>query len=313
MNSVEQSVNNLEDNFRNIKYSRAGNIVENIYRGDGLWSKVVFFIFVLIFFILTLRGAMRMLTWFFSPSEDPILVNGLKDASKPLLVNVDPSNKGSMPIIRSINEGGGLEFTWSVWVNIKRLEMVSESNSTPGDYYHIFNKGNLPENYNQSGDRNLANIQDAPGLYLDKITNKIKINMKVYDKNTGTSITENIYVDKIPLNKWVNIGIRVQGKNLDVFINGEIKTRHKLKGVAKQNYGPVYVNMNGGFNGELSELRYFNRAITGIDFINIAKKGPNMREYSKYGLPSPPYFSQRWFLSRFEFNKDANAYSSSRG
>ena len=53
--------------------------------------------------------------------------------------------------------------------------------------------------------------------------------------------------------------------------------------------------MNGGFDGELSELRYFSKAITGLELMKLAEKGPNMREYSKWGLPTPPYLSQRWF------------------
>ena len=311
MNSIAKGVDNLEDNFRNIKYSKAGNIFENIYQGDGVWSKVVFFIFVLIFFILTLRGCMRMLMWLFTPNDDPILVKGLKDASKPLIINVDPANKNSTPIIRSINERGGLEFTWTVWLNIKRLRLSSET-STTGDKYHVFNKGNLPEDF-EAGKTEITseNTQDTPGLYIDKLTNKIYISMRIYNKNSAGSTVENIEIENIPLNKWVNIGIRVKQDIMDVFINGEIKKRHKFGGVPKQTYGPVYVNMNGGFNGELSELRYFSRAVTGLELLRLAKKGPNMRDYSKWGLPAPPYFSQRWFLSRFDFSEEANQYYTS--
>tara|TARA_Y100000389_G_C17438364_1_gene506967 strand:+ start:253 stop:1158 length:906 start_codon:yes stop_codon:yes gene_type:complete len=301
METIAREVNNLEDNFRNIKYSKAGSLLENIYKGDNVWSKVIFFIFVLILFILSLRGGVRMLSWLMSPDEDPILVNGLKDAKKPLLVNVDPSKKSSQPIIRSVNERGGLEFTWTVWVNIENLKYGESSQ----DYYHIFNKGNLPKSYKTG--QSLDGIQDSPGLYLKKDTNKILIKMTSFN---GDTRSESIEVDNIPLNKWINIGIRVKQRILDVFINGEIKKRYKLAGIPKQNYGPVYVNMNGGFDGELSELRYFSRALTGLKLMELAEKGPNMREYSKWGLPTPPYFSQRWFLSRFNFSNDVNVYTS---
>ena len=43
-----------------------------------------------------------------------------------------------------------------------------------------------------------------------------------------------------------NIAIRIKQDIMDVFINGEIKKRHKFGGIPKQTYGPVYVNMNGG-------------------------------------------------------------------
>ena len=116
MDTVVKSVDTLEDNFRNIKYTKAGGIFNSIYNGDGIWSKVVFFILVLILFILLIRGGMSLLLSILGPKNDPILINGLKDAKKPLLVNIDPSSKSSIPVIRSVNERGGLEFTWAVWL-----------------------------------------------------------------------------------------------------------------------------------------------------------------------------------------------------
>ena len=42
-----------------------------------------------------------MLMWLFTPNDDPILVKGLKDASKPLIINVDPANKNSIELDES--------------------------------------------------------------------------------------------------------------------------------------------------------------------------------------------------------------------
>ena len=297
MDTVVKSVDTLEDNFRNIKYTKAGGIFNSIYSGDGIWSKVVFFILVLILFILLIRGGMSLLLSILGPKNDPILIDGLKDAKKPLLVNIDPSSKSSIPVIRSVNERGGLEFTWAVWMNIKNLETTCNGEK----YSHVFNKGSEMNKDEETASRN------GPGLYLNRCKNELKIVMDVM----GSGIPENIIIENIPLNKWINVGIRVQQKTIDVFINGEIKKRHTLSYIPKQNYSPVYVNMNEGFDGEISELRYFSRCLTGLEFINLAKKGPNMRQYSKYGLPAPPYFSQRWFLSKFTFNDLPSSTSAS--
>ena len=61
---------------------------------------------------------------------------------------------------------------------------------------------------------------------------------------------EEISVPNIPLNKWINVMIRTQGKIVDVFINGAISQRHVLTQVVRQNYGDTYVLENKGFDGQ---------------------------------------------------------------
>ena len=56
------------------------------------------------------------------------------------------------------------------------------------------------------------------------------------------------------LHKWVNVIVRVIQHQVDVYINGNLAKRHILKGVPKQNYGDVYVSLNGGFSGKTSEV-----------------------------------------------------------
>ena len=48
--------------------------------------------------------------WIFSPSPNPILINGMMDAKQMLRVPQDPSSSGAIPIIRSVNDAEGLEF-----------------------------------------------------------------------------------------------------------------------------------------------------------------------------------------------------------
>ena len=78
-----------------------------------------------------------------------------------------------------------------------------------------------------------------------------------------------------------------------------------LKGVAKQNYGNVYVSMNGGFSGYTSELRYFGSAIGTNKIQDIVNKGPNMNMNSAdLTKTKPHYLSTRWYFagSNDEYN-----------
>ena len=52
----------------------------------------------------------------------------------------------------------------------------------------------------------------------------------------------------------MNIIIRVQNSAMDVYINGTITRSVELAGVPKQNYGDVFVGLNGGFDGYVSNF-----------------------------------------------------------
>jgi hypothetical protein len=119
--------------------------------------------------------------------------------------------------------------------------------------------------------------------------------------NTFNAINNDITIKNIPLNKWVNVIIRVtkQGQ-LDVYINGTLVKRLMLDSVPRQNYGDVYVSMNGGFPGNTSSLRYFESAIGTNKIQDIVDKGPNQTliASSSMGATSDTnkYLSTRWFM-----------------
>ena len=86
---------------------------------------------------------------------------------------------------------------------------------------------------------------------------------------------------------------------MDVYINGTITLRHEFSGVPKQNYGDVYVNLNGGYNGFLSDLWYHNYGLTTKEIMDIVEKGPNLDMKDTMGSQyAPPYFSLRWYLNQ---------------
>ena len=137
---------------------------------------------------------------------------------------------------------------------------------------------------------------NAPGLYITPDTNALLVVMNTFDK-----INDEVIVNDLPLNKWVNVIIRVtkQGQ-LDVYINGSLVKRHMLKGVPRQNYGDVYVAMNGGFDGNISDLRYFESALGTNKIQSIINRGPN-RKLVVGDLDvkedTNKYLSTRWYLN----------------
>jgi hypothetical protein len=113
--------------------------------------------------------------------------------------------------------------------------------------------------------------------------------------NTFDNITEEVEINDIPMNKWINLAIRVENNKMDIYVNGTIVLRHIFKSIPKQNYGDVYVNMNHGFNGLLSDLWYHDYALSGTQIEQIVDAGPDMTMDDNTSV-FPNYFSLNWFF-----------------
>ncbi|HIB85483.1 MAG TPA: hypothetical protein EYO59_13050 [Chromatiaceae bacterium] len=236
---------------------------------------------MLLVFILCLRLAFQFLSWSFSPSRNPYLFKGLFNALSdgPRTFSSNPNIAGSIPILRSTNQDQGVEFTWSTWIHIKSLDYRKNKPK------HIFHKGSplLSSSGNQS---------QSPGLWIHPYDNTLIVKVDVHDQPTSE-----IEIPSIPLNKWINVMIRTQGKILDVFINGAIAQRQKLPNSVKQNYGDTYILEDGGFDGEISNLTYFSHALNVSEILDIVNSGPNLARLGDAGAASyPPYLSLRWYF-----------------
>lgn len=250
---------------------------------NSIVMKFAFLIVVLVVFLLLLRAGTMLLGYLMSPTKSPHLIDGMMDGKHMSVVHMDPTLKSSKPILRSVNQRDGIEFTWSVWVFIEDLEYKR------GTIKHIFHKGN--DNIDSSG---MNTPNNSPGLYLAADTNEFIILM-----NTFSQMQETVVVEDIPLNKWLNVIIRCKGRNLDVYINGTIVKRHVLSGVPKQNYGDVYMSMNGGFSGFTSNLWYYDYGLGLREINRIVRNGPTttMKD-SQMTDHRHKYLSERWYLDQ---------------
>jgi hypothetical protein len=250
---------------------------------NSLVAKFAFLLLVIFGFIILLRVGISVVSYFLKPNPSPHLMDGMVDATQMIVYPQDPSSNGAVTIYKSVNATDGLEFTWSVWVFINNL-----NNSNSGTYKHIFSKGN--SNLQENG---LIYPNNAPGLYIAPNTNTLVVMM-----NTFNVINEEILIPDIPISKWVNVIIRCQNTTLDVYVNGTIARSVNLVGVPKQNFGDVYVAMNGGFDGYISNLWYYNYALGTAAIQKIASNGPNTKMIGSNGINSNMfnYLSLRWFF-----------------
>lgn len=274
--------------FNNTNYSLSSSSsnkdsfgINSLLVSNGLVAKLAFLLLVLFGFIAVMRISIGILSYIYKPNDSPHLIDGMVDARHLIIFPQDPT--GNSTIYRSVNAANGVEFTWSTWIYINSLQ------TNVGMYKHIFSKGN-----NDMNEKGMIQPNNAPGLYIAPDTNALVIIM-----NTFNVINEEILIPDIPLNKWVNIIIRCHNTSLDVYINGTIARSLNLVGVPKQNYGDVYVGMNGGFDGNISNLWYYNYALGTGAIQRLVNSGPNTKLIgggSNMTGKDFNYLSLRWYF-----------------
>lgn len=281
--AITSSINEFTSNYK--------NATAQFLESNSLVAKVAFLLLVLFVFTVLLRLGIWILGYYLSDSKSPKILDGMVDAKIMQIIPQDPKISNSINITRSTNEEEGIEFTWSCWIYINDL-------TTNADKYKcVFYKGNDFVT-SSSGDANygLNFPNNAPGVYITPNTNNLVVFM-----NTFNDINTQVTINNIPIRKWFNVIIRCQNTLLDVYINGSIAKSLKLQGVPKQNYGDVYVAPDGGFDGYISNLWYYNSALTPTAINSLVSNGPNTNmiggETNSINLKNPDYLSLRWFFS----------------
>uniref|UniRef100_A0A6C0I3G2 LamG-like jellyroll fold domain-containing protein n=1 Tax=viral metagenome TaxID=1070528 RepID=A0A6C0I3G2_9ZZZZ len=277
------------------KFKTESSASPEFITSNTLIAKFGFLILAIVLFIIFLNIGIFLLRYLMTPAANPYLIKGQIQGNKPIVIKQDISMKYSVQLQRSNNEDTGMEFTWSVWLNFNDIGNESKAE-------HIFNKGDN----NIDKISGIAKVNNAPGLYVSRITDQVSNSLVLHvkmDTNSPNDTENTIDIPNIPIGKWVNVVIRLQNTFLDVYINGTIAKRNVLKFVPKQNYNDVNVCQQGGFQGMLSDLRYYNHAVNVFEINNIVSWGPNtsfyvpttqMRKHTKIF----DYLSQSWYKSQ---------------
>lgn len=273
--------------------SGSGGISTAFLNSNSMVAKIAFIILVLIVFMALLSLAMSILGYFLQSSTTPYIVYGTLNGFDSKVIPTDPKQPNYVNIQRSNNQATGAEFSYSIWLN-----MNNHSGSTT-KFQHVFNKGD--GNF-QGGGATVSAVNNAPGFYIttnDSTDSKGQcvghVVMDTVDPAKPTSIVD---IVGLPYNQWVNLVIRLENKMLDIYVNGVITNRVVLPAVPKQNYNDINVCQNGGFSGMLSNLRYYNYALSAFEINALVLGGPNtaVSKMSSSAKTGSPYFlSYNWY------------------
>jgi len=257
----------------------------------SILENTAFILLVCFTFTIILNLGIKLFAWLFN-TVNVHIIDGMINSKQLFVVPQDPSVSNSVTIYRSNDQQGGIEFTWSIWVFIDDLTY------NEGKYKHVFSKGD-----NNSTDNGKMSLNNAPGLYINPNTNDMTVFMNTFI-NPGTTdksmIEEEVVIKDVPMNKWFNVIIKCQNKDLIVYVNGMVANSIKLHNVPKQNYGSIYMSNNGGFSGNTSNLWYYSYALSSIEIQNLVKNGPNTSivSGSTINQKNADYLSLRWYFNK---------------
>ena len=256
-------------------------------------------VIVIVFYVYSLY-----IGYFNFKKTSPYLIDGMIDA-------ITPMQFSASQIKQPASSAFGVEFSYSTWLFINDTNFSNNSSKCSSkSFYHVFHKGSYDFNPNGSSGGNVYYpLLQSPGVWLYPNTNKLHIRF-----NTFENVVESSDVGNIPLNMWVNIIIVLIGGSVDVYINGNLKKRTKLEGVPKINYGNLYVTNWGGFQGHVSNLRYFNYAIQPYTVDQIYRLGPslNMAINKQSLITQTANLSQNyWMTTGFPNSGGAPGYNQS--
>jgi len=217
---------------------------------------------------------------------------------------------GAPLIYPSSNQPSGQEFSYSCFLQISADTFSTSTTAScsangsgapnPTVLKHIFSKGTA-NSFPLMG----------PGLFCRGDKNTLRIYM-----NTVDSWNNFIEVDNIPVgDKWFHLVIQLQGKSMDVFINGNVVQKITFRTVPKINYGPLFVFNNrhfpdgsskvqadfivdGAAKGLISRLQYFAYAMNASQIDKLYRQGPSSTISGAAITQIVPYMTDTWWTGQ---------------
>ena len=134
-----------------------------------------------------------------------------------------------------------------------------------------------------------------PHISLHPTDNSMKISVSVFPSSEGGSSktepapannsgsTDDVYVCEvpdIPLQSWFSVSVSIFGRNLDVYINGNLVKSCFLSGVPKPATGDINLTPDGGFSGRICNFYHFSRMLTPNDAMSFYNKGTSCKNDS---------------------------------
>lgn len=209
-----------------------------------------------------------------------VLLNFFSSHTSSNLTGINPGNKtiriDSDKLVSSKNSNN---FSYSVWFYV-----------TDWQYRLTETKDLVVRNTRGRKSSSNPHISLAPyenniNIVIDTIQNNSNKNQQHHHHKQQN----NCFIRNFPLQRWVNLIISLNGRTLDVYLNGKLVRTCILPGVAKPvGESDIKLTPNGGFSGWTSKLRFWAKPLNPQEAFNVYKEGPGgsswLSIFDKYKL-----------------------------
>ena len=227
-----------------------------------------------------------------------IIINVFFTKSHYLISGIQPAKTLKHPIHSDkLPDNIGSNFAWCVWV------FIEDWNSQYGNVKNVFYQGNTSvslEAANSSLGEPLTNKLQPNNNFavaLDAYENDLLIGINTFAQSTTSPDDdllestnyftqqnmenknykyETYKINNIDLQKWVCIIASVEGRTLDIYLDGKLVRTFVLPNVVPVQKDNIYVGGAGGgvtFGGYLAMLQYFPNSLNPQQAYNIYKDG----------------------------------------
>jgi hypothetical protein len=245
---------------------------------------------ITIMIVLVIVVVLSLLIWLYiylknKNSKEPLLI------SKPTPMTTNLTFSGDM-LPLSVN---GYEYSYLCWI------FIQDWNTNYGKPKCIFYRSNADVNSFETAN---------PSVWLYPYENKLMVRVSTMDSNTTLDktiyptypvssttnqkiINPNLWsndkqqelfntnyvcdLGNIPLQKWVQLGIVMWDRTMDIYLNGKLARSCILPGVPlfdKNSLNTLYIGAGNTYNGYVSRFKYFNRAVTPSEVYRHYSNGP---------------------------------------
>jgi hypothetical protein len=301
---LAEQVQNSLDEFSSPE--KTGSTDEGFLQSNSLIANFAFIVLVLVAFLVLLNLGIYTLYYLLEPTKNPYIINGTIQGNNYMTVSRNPKAASYVVLQHSNNEKGGIEFTWSVWLTFNHIDNLMKTT-----YAHIFSVGtndfdshtgvsmgnNGPGLYLRNEDPS-GNLVNTANVLLVMDTMSASKDSAVLNTDTTPFSTE---IQNLPYNKWFHLALRMHYNSMDIYVNGTVTNRINFDNVPRQNYEDVLLCANGGFSGQMSNLRYYNHALNIFEIKNLVYWGPSLKAATNTTVTANGnynYLSNWWYMNK---------------
>ena len=213
-----------------------------------------------------------LLYMYFFGTSSSVLV-GMHDASTQIVIPA-----GSIP-----PANGSVDFTYSIWVYVNNWSVGLEK--------VIFER--------RCGDG------FCPKMAFSSNLNNIDVTLATYAGSSHSATSATCTIENVPLQTWANIIMTLNGRALDLYLDGKLVRTCLLPGVPKLGgAGSMVLTPNGqSFQGYTSNFQYLKSSVNPREAYAIYKEG-NGSSGGLFGL----FNKYRIKLAFMQDNQEVNSF-----